>query len=254
MNYIALFLLLASSLSPDRYREHVKYLASDRLKGRGNDLPELQDAARYVAKEFKACGLQPVNKDWFQKFTATVGSAAGPQNRLAGFTVGKDFQPLGISDSGTFSAPLVFAGYGITAEDYHYDDYAGLDVKGKVVLVLRHEPQENDEKSVFLGKEFTRHADIIQKALNARSHGAVAMILVNDPLNHAGDDDPFVPLDALMGPEKLGILTIQVKREVANTWLKSSGQTLDQLEAAIDKDLSNHSMALMATVEGHADV
>ncbi len=254
MTYLALFLLLAADLSPARYRDHVKYLASEKLKGRGNDLPELQEAARYVAKQFQSCGLQPVNRNWFQKFTATVGSTSGPANRLAGFTVGKDFQPLGISDSGPFSAPLVFAGYGITAEDYRYDDYAGLDVKGKAVLVLRHEPQENDEKSVFAGKQMTRHADIIQKALNARSHGAVAMILVNDPLNHADDNDPFVPLDALMGPEKLGILTLQVKRAVADQWLKTSGQSLEQLQTAIDKDLSNRSIALHAAVEGQTDI
>ncbi len=244
----------SADVSPQRYLQHVKYLASDSLKGRGNDLPELQKAARYVADRMRACGLQPVNGSYFQPFTATTGTIAGPNNRLDHYTPGKDFQPLGISDSGSFNAEVVFAGYGITAEEYKYDDYRGLDVKGKVVLVLRHEPQENDEKSVFLGKEFTRNAGIMEKAMNARDHGAAAMLLVNDPLNHGDDGDPFIPMDALMGPEKLGILTVHVKRQVADALLAPAGKTLSQLQEAIDRDLSNQSVALKTRLEGHVDV
>ena len=73
---------------------------------------------------------------------------------------------------------VVFAGYGITAPEYNYDDYAGLDAKGKFVLVLRHEPQEYDEKSVFAGKVYTEHAQFFSKASNAKAHGAR-----RDPIN-----------------------------------------------------------------------
>lgn len=253
-----LLLLLAlagqAEVSPERYKEHVKFLASDALKGRGNDQPELAKAARYVADRFKECGLEPVKGGYFQKFSATIGSSAGTRNRLGSYTPEKDFQPLGISDSGTFSGEVVFAGYGITAEEYHYDDYQGLEAKGKIVLVLRHEPQENDEKSVFLGKEFTRHADIVQKALNARAHGAAAMLLVNDPMNHGDDGDPFIPVDSQMGPEQLGMLALQVKRTVADALLASTGRKLLELQEAIDRDLSNQSRALRARLEGQADV
>ena len=62
----------------------------------------------------------------------------------------------------------MFAGYGITAPEYDYDDYAGIDVKGKIVMLLRHEPQEFDEKSVFGGKVYTNHAQFESKAVNAK--------------------------------------------------------------------------------------
>ena len=85
---------------------------------------------------------------------------------------------------------MVFAGYGITAPEYHYDDYAGLDVKGKIVVVLRHEPQESDDKSPFEGKILTRHAQFANKAANARMHGAAGVILIQDRANHAGGKTP----------------------------------------------------------------
>jgi hypothetical protein len=251
-----------AQISPDRYLSHVKDLASDRFKGRGNDMPELQEAAKYMAAQFKACGLKPVNGSYFEPFRATVGTVLGQHNTLLltvkdavkSYASGADWTPLGISDPGNASGQVVFAGYGITADEYKYDDYARLDVKGKIVMVLRHEPQEQDEKSLFLGREFTRHAGIVEKAVNARMHGAVAMILVNDPLSHPDDGDPLMKIDSLMGPETLGLLAIQVKREVADAMLAAAGKKLEDLEAAIDKDLSNQSRELPAKLEMNVDV
>ena len=80
---------------------------------------------------------------------------------------------------------MVFAGYGITAPELGYDDYAGIDVTGKVVLIFAHEPQENDEHSVFNGKGNTRYANATYKALNAQRHGAIGILSMTDPNNHA---------------------------------------------------------------------
>ena len=246
-----------ADISPERYLEHIKVLASEQMKGRGNDGPELQQAARYVAGQFRACGLEPVNGSYFQTFRATTGTSVGPNNRLTArfpdttksYKSGKNFVPLGISDPGTVSGELVFAGYGITAAEYRYDDYAHLDVKGKIVLVLRHEPQEGDDKSVFKGREFTSHAGIVQKAINARLHGAVALLLVNDPNRHPGDKDPLLKVGQLMGPEHLGLLALQVKRKVADELLATARRSLKAVQEAIDNDLSNHSVALPVRLE-----
>ena len=251
-----------ADISPERYLEHVKVLAGEEMKGRGNGRPELQLAAKYVAEQFRACGLQPLNGGYFQKFRATTGTNIGPSNRLAaelpdGTTVyrsGKDFVPLGISDPGTVSGQVVFAGYGITAAEYNYDDYAHLDVKGRIVLVLRHEPQERDDKSVFMGREYTSHAGIVQKAINARLHGAVALLLVNDPNQHPGDKDPLLKVGALMGPEHLGLLAIQVKRKVADALLATARRSLKAVQEAIDHDLSNRSVALPVRLQLRVDV
>ena len=100
---------------------------------------------------------------------------------------------------------MVFAGYGITAPEYNYDDYAGLDAKDKIVLVLRHEPQEFDEKSVFEGKVYTAHsANLSNKAVNAKMHGAKAVLLVNDVAAHPNDADQLEKFGATSGTRQRG--------------------------------------------------
>jgi len=239
---LASLLFLESGISPTRFIDNVKYLSSDELKGRGNSLPELQKAARYVEAQFKTCGLKPVNGGYFQKYSAVVGSQAGPNNSLGAYVRGTDFQVMGFSDSGKFSGKVVFAGYGISWAP-HYDDYAGIDVKGKIVLVLRHMPAEN--------KMFDAKAGLVEKALTAKSHGAAAMLLVNDLGNHKDDGDPFVRFDSVSGPEHLGIPVMQVTRAVADRLL---GKPLAEAEAEVDKDMEPHSRELGVTIAGQADV
>ena len=141
-----------------RYLDEVRYLSSKDMRGRATGSPELDKAAKYIANEFHKSGLKPVyGKSFYQDFTVSVNSSLGPHNSLAYTSngteyetvLGKDFTPFNFSASGSVKAPVVFAGYGITAREYNYDDYAGIDVKDKFVLVLRHEPQETDAKSVF---------------------------------------------------------------------------------------------------------
>ena len=84
---------------------------------------------------------------------------------------------------------LVFVGYGITAPEMHWDDYSTVDVTGKIVVVFRHEPQENDENSLFNGTEFTTHASLMNKAINAKQHGAAGVIFIMDPNNHGPDEE-----------------------------------------------------------------
>lgn len=128
-----------------------------------------------------------------------MNARPGPQNHFDYTENGKkasgklkeDFFPFNFSASGKVSAGIVFAGYGITAPEYNYDDYAGIDAKDKIVLVLRHEPQEHDEKSVFSGRTFTQHAQFFSKATNAKNHGAKAVVLINDRPAHRDAADEF---------------------------------------------------------------
>lgn len=242
----------------EEFLEPIKFLASDELKGRGNGTPELDRAAEYIAQRFRKFGLKASgdNRTFFQRFSLVVGAKLGDKNSLTfaqgasstPLKVGQDYVPLSFSANTTVTAPLVFAGYGITAPEYHYDDYQGLDASGKVVIVLRHEPQESDEHSIFLGKQFTAHAEIVNKAINARNHGAAAMILVRDLGNHPDQSDELLRFEEVSGPQEISIPVIQAKVDEVNRWLKPSGQTLDDLRQAIDKDLSNHSTALEASL------
>jgi hypothetical protein len=189
--------------SESRLRDTVTYLASDELEGRGVGTEGLDKAAEYLAAKFASLGLKTDLFDGtpFQKFEVSVTSEMGPQeqNHLAlvgpdgkepkriELKLGENFTPLAIGGSGKFDAPLVFAGYGITAKDlkrdgqpFTYDDYAGLDVKGKVVVIIRKEPQQKDAKSVFSGDKPSQHAVFVRKLANASEHGVAAVILVND--------------------------------------------------------------------------
>src|SRR6185295_159083 len=81
----------------------------------------------------------------------------------------------------TLDAPVIFAGYGITAPELGYDDYAGLEARGKIVLVFDHEPQEADPRSRFNGVGNTVYANSRMKILNAQKHGAVAVLVMREP-------------------------------------------------------------------------
>jgi hypothetical protein len=209
---VAFALIAAASFAADhaaeseqRLRDDVTYLSSDELEGRGVGTEGLNKAADYLAAEFAKLGLKTDLFDGtpFQKFPVNITVEMGPaeQNRLAlagqdkdgkplrnELKLGESFNPLAAGSSGQFDAPLVFAGYGITAElkkdgaDFKYDDYAGLDVKGKVVILLRKEPQQQDAKSAFSGVRTTPHAFFQRKLTNAIEHGAAAVIFVNDGL------------------------------------------------------------------------
>ena len=240
--------------SAQEFLEPIKFLASDQLKGRGDGTKELDKAANYIADHFRKFGLKPAGDKgtYLQHFTLTVGAKLGRNNRAAykqgntvdNLKVQRTFIPLSFSANSAIEAPLAFAGYGITAPEYHYDDYQGLEAKGRIVIVLRHEPQENDEHSVFAGKQLTSHADIANKAIDAKNHGAAGMILVNDVGNHAGQADELLRLDDVSGPQQMSIPVMQVEAGMVDAWLKPSGHTLEELRQAIDKDLSNHSMTL----------
>ncbi len=92
----------------------------------------------------------------------------------------QDFAPLAVGGSGSLDLPLVFVGYGITGKAEHYDDYAGIDVKGKAVVIVRHEPQQDNPRSIFQGSTSSHHAYFGRKIINAQEHGAAAVILCSD--------------------------------------------------------------------------
>jgi aminopeptidase YwaD len=235
------------------YLAHVKYLASDELKGRGDGSPELNQAARYIASQFRSFGLQPANSgSYFQDFQLTTNARLGLDNRISysldgnakTLQAGRDFIPFNFSSTGAGpESGLVFAGYGITAPEYNYDDYAGLDVKGRYVLILRHEPQEFDEKSPFAGRNFTSHAQFATKAVNAKMHGACGVLLMNDLPTHPNDRDEFEKFGATAGPDNAGIFFVQLNSDEGARWLAAAGRNLKDLISSIDRTLKPRSFA-----------
>jgi hypothetical protein len=185
-----------ASAVENRLSTAAKFLASDELEGRGVGTKGLDRAADFIATQFREIGLRTdlYAGSPFQSFTMTTGASLGPKNALAivgpaspsgepqriELKLGEQFNPLAVGGSGKFDLPLVFAGYGITSKDDHYDDYAGVDVKDKAVILLRHEPQQANPHSAFDGTKNSQYAAFKRKISNAYEHGAAAVILCTD--------------------------------------------------------------------------
>src|SRR5713101_3258293 len=249
--------LFAADFSPTEYLGYVKFLASPEMRGRSSGSQELEKAASFIRDRFRSMNLKPLALDsFYQDFEVTASARLGTQNKMSyssgrhktKLKVQEDFVPLNLSSTGRISGEVVFAGYGITAPEYNYDDYAGLDARDKIVLVLRHEPQEFDDKSVFEGKVYTAHSQIFAKATNAKLHGAKALLMVNDTAAHPDDGDKLEKFGTTAGPANGGIEFAQVKADVAEKWMESAGKNLAATEAAIDKDLHPQSFAFPASL------
>jgi len=227
----------------DELLRHAKYLASEELTGRGVDTPGIRLARDYIAGEFAKYGLQPGDDggSYLQSFDVAVGVMVKEPSSLtlgdeAVLALNDDWIPLGLSTSDKAEGGIVFAGYGITAKEYGYDDYANIDVKGKIVLVLRYEPPPKDDKSPFRKlPDSSIHAALRTKANNARDHGAAGMILVD--LTHAGDEKT----ELLSTRNSLwrggnSLVATQVKRRVIEAWLNPRGISLTALKEKIDRE------------------
>lgn len=249
--------LLAATNSPSirkadsaGYLKDVQALAAPDMEGRGPGTKGIERASKYIQHRYKALGLQPAGSDgYLQPFTVTTGAKLKADNDLIvmnssgrqALKINQDFEFISFSASGSFTGPVVFVGYGATADEFHYDDYAGIDVKDKIALVLRYEPESFGAKSGHQG--LTRHTALITKAINARNHGAKAMILVNGKLGD-GEEDLLLRFGGVSGPENSGIMLAQVKNAVADGWLKEAGKSLTDVQQQINSSGKPDSFAL----------
>jgi hypothetical protein len=247
--------LRADSDVEARLKRDVTYLASDELEGRGPGTKGIDKAADYIAQQFQRAGLKPggPHGSYFQPFTisgraklegATL-TLRGPLSQTIELKEGRDFSVVGFSGSGKVTAPVVFAGFGITAPDIGYDDYKGLDVAGKVVLLLRKTPRYDNEKVPFDADRRERHASLENKIANAEVHKAAAVLLVNDS-TELGKGDKLIPFAmTASAPNPGSIPFLHVRRDLAETMLFASlGRRLTDLERAINRHLKPQSASL----------
>lgn len=252
MKRIVLVCLVATSVfaqQPASIEKDIRALAAPAMEGRGLGTKGLGLAADYVEQRLRAIGLKPAfGASYRQPFPVKTGVALGGGNRLEG-VADADWTPLGFSSPGAFDAPIVFAGYGIDATPIGYNDYDGVDVKGKVALMLRYEPQEKDDASKFDGRRPSRWSAMRYKVLQARERGAVAVIFATGPLQDEGKDK--VPPLVNDGPESpAGIPVLQVKTSVAQRWAGD----LAAWQKAVDADAKPRSRTLEARANGAVDV
>jgi hypothetical protein len=238
------------------------------MAGRDSLSPEGRIAAEYIAGFFRRAQLVPVGDEgtFFQNFPmveaqldranvrlrAGIASGAGTSER--DYALGPDFSlPRQGGVNFEAKAPLVFAGYGISAPEYDYDDFAGIDVAGKIVVVLTHEPQESDPESRFLGRFHTVHAYNWWKPEVIRQRGAVGIVMVDERAPHRPRREPSGPTNGQVRRDRPGhaltspfwdLPLFNVTRRVADELLSPTGKTIDELQATIDRTGQPASMAV----------
>jgi hypothetical protein len=241
-------------------RADLTFLASDALQGRLSMTPGSEVAIQWIASEFAKAGLKPAGDEGYlqevglwsyrsnrEESFLKVEQAGSPQTFKFPEAYGQFPENVDIS------GPLAFAGFGITAPELAYDDYKGLDAKGKVVLIFDHEPQETNAKSIFNGLGNTRYATIRVKALNAQAHGAIGVLVVAEPnRKHVSNQERLakisgiqqrmarIPSEAIIG-DTLHIPSMTISDQLAVKLLAPLKTTPAQLQSAIDADLSNAS-------------
>lgn len=248
--------LAAPQITAGDVTAHVRYLASDELQGRGSGTPGGEKAAEYLASQFRKIGLKPAGEkgSYFQGFPVITGIRVGEGNSLsirseggaASAKVREEFMPVSFSANGTASGPLVFAGYGISRPELKYDDYAGLDARGKVVVVLRKTPDGEEH-----GK-FAEYAPLRYKATVAREKGAAGILFITGPLTSKDEDLGNMEPDGSFADS--GIPAAIVRRKCVEPLLKAANRDLSALQTALAHG-ENRSFAFPgATAELRVDV
>ena len=232
--------------------DHIRYLSSDRLKGRVPGTPGSKKAIRYIEKEWKASGVIPAGeKGYQQSFEFTSGISLSGYNRFKinetrkTFRVKQNFMPLGFSGTGLFNASVVFAGYGFGAEDsVAWNDYDDIDVAGKWVLIFRGSPDGSQPHSPFAD-----HMPLRKKYMTARDHNAAGVLFVN-PYDD-NDLEELLPLRFRPSASAGTIPAIHISQEIAqqllpqNTTLKDLQEKLDNNRSSISFDLN---VSISATI------
>ncbi len=231
----------SSGVSQEEILRHVRYLASDDLKGRKSGEEGNRLAAAYIAARFKEYGLVAPSQTvaagtpYLQDFTFVTSRKPGENNSLsfnAGGTSialkqGDEFRTLPFSVDTTVTAPLVFVGYGIAARDsVRYDDYAGMNVRGKVVVVMRYSPQGPGEHG------FTRFMGFLEKTMTARDSGAVGMIFLTAPPGSEGSELSSVPSGFPYSSLSLPAVALRWSR--MESILAAAGKDLKSIQGRID--------------------
>ncbi|MEK7404929.1 MAG: M28 family peptidase [Acidobacteriota bacterium] len=242
---------LGQTVSVERLRADIAFLSSEPLQGRralerGSDV-----AVQFLAAEFAKAGLKPVADSLLQQFELVEYRTDPRATRLTldqggrkrRYEYGRGITG-GFPQAVTAAGPVVFAGYGITAPEYGYDDYAGLDAGGKLALVFEYEPRMHDPRSPFNGTGNTRHASPRAKVLNAQAHGAVGLLIMPAPNRKR----PAAPARRTRTPRSTGgalalaeseirIPAFNLSAELAESLLAPAGKKPAEVQAAIDETL-----------------
>ncbi|MGD0755351.1 MAG: M20/M25/M40 family metallo-hydrolase [Bacteroidales bacterium] len=240
-----------SQVTVQELQQHIKYLSSDALLGRLTGSPGDSLAALYVKGNLLSYGLIPLAGDGFQRYKVTKRVVAGKSNSLSvndvNYTIDNDFMPLAFSSNTGLESEVVFAGYGfnINSDSIKWNDYDGVNVKGKWVMILRGDPEPDNNKSPYM--TFSEDRD---KALLAKDMGAAGVLMVSGPV--FDPQDTFEPLN--LEGYSVDIPVLRIKKEVADAILSKSNATVASLEKKLNETKKPYSFSVNVKVNGKAEI
>lgn len=256
-------------INSDDLEAYVTFLASPSMKGRSNGKPGLEITVNYLAAQAKLLGLKPANgSSYLQPYTIMQKSIDAEKSIIKIFSSAKDsvlikepmiqLFPVGASDF-EIEGEVAFAGYGIKADKYSYNDLENITAEGKILLIMNRSPLSDDgTKFLFDEQIWSSFMSIQTKLTNLLFSKAKAVLIVTDPKSGFASIEKEYPGIAnelksskyLKGSKPLMFdmpampRIIFVHRAVADELLKGTGHTLDELQKTIDSDLKSHSFMI----------
>jgi aminopeptidase YwaD len=240
-----------SQVTVQKLQDHIKYLSSDALVGRLTGSPGDSLAALYIRDKLISYGFKPLVGDGFQRYKVTKRVVAGKSNFLSiagsDYLNNKDFMPFAFSSNTGLESEVVFVGYGfnVNADSLKWNDYSGVDVKGKWVMILRGDPEPENNKSPYISLSADR-----DKALMAKDMGAAGVLMVSGPL--FDQQDAFDPLN--MEGYSVDIPVLRIKKEIADVILSKSANNIDSLEKKLTDTKKPFSFSTKVSVKGKAEI
>lgn len=237
----------STAITADDVMTHIRILAQDEWQGRGSGTPGGAAAAAYLEQQMRAFGIAPAGTDgsYRQAFEFVSAAKLGSSNLLTAtngttrrtLKVNDDFRPLGFSAASKFTGTVVFAGYGISMPQRGYDDYAGVDVTGKAVVIMRYSPWGDKPP-----QEFQASTALRAKVLKAKEKGAAAVIFITGPADADTDVPMKLSYDRQSGSADLPVVSL--RRAVVDEWLRSVNVSLKAVQDSIMASKQPRSISL----------
>lgn len=245
-----------NDITSDDVLERIKYLASDELEGRFPGTKGDSLAEKYLIKEFKSYGLIPAGDDGYKEhfdFISSIKLAPGNSFSVSyndiktELKVNEDFTPLGLSSLGKAQGEMVFVGYGINSSEKNYNDFANVDLKNKIAVMLRYSPGHNDpHDNPFQYLESTR-----QKYESVIEAGAAGVIMITGP--NSEDEDELMNLRVDNSSINNKIPFINCKRNIIEKIFESLGKNLKDIQVGIDSFKTPNSFSLKSEASFQTD-
>lgn len=246
-----------TSISADDLRRDVFILASDEMGGRLVGTEGNRQAATFIADRYAELGLTPVGADRsYRHVFELIVPRLGPDGRLditradhtSSYAAGNDFFPERFSGTGEAEGPLVFVGFGISAPELGHDDYRQTDLNARVVVMLDHEPGEQDRTSPFDGDVLSEYARSVRKALEAQRRGASAVLFVSDVHNHPTTSSLGRQMSDVWPRNRGRVATYQL-----GAWVSELRIPVVRISTELAEDLLAENEASLATVTRRAE-